>query len=279
MCGVCGVYVCGMISQLSFDPFYFSYTPITLTHRDLKPDNMLITVDGHIKLTDFGLSYIGASVMNEMPSEFSHVPSEHRIVGTPDYLSPEVLMGIGFGPSVDWWALGIVTFEFLVGFPPFNDESPQQIFQNILKREIGWPLPPDELSPVAKDFIDRLLHPNPHRRLGANGAGEVKAHPFFEGVDWENLLETKLMFLPEPDSETDTGYFVPHSTLSMSLVANFQRSADAATLERQGEALQSAEFNESPSTQSEYLPNFTYINFDGLSDLTRGEGKKGSQRK
>lgn len=241
---------------------------------------MLITVDGHIKLTDFGLSYIGASVMNEMPSEINAVPSsEHRIVGTPDYLSPEVLMGIGFGPSVDWWALGIVTFEFLVGFPPFNDESPQQIFQNILKREIGWPLPPDELSPIAKDFIDRLLNPNPHRRLGANGAEEVKSHPFFEGVDWNNLLETKLMFLPEPDNELDTGYFVPHSTLSMSLAGNFQRTTDNELLEKQGDAIRVSEFNESPSTKSEYLPNFTYINFDGLSDLTKGKKSTTLQRK
>jgi serine/threonine protein kinase len=241
-------------------------------HSDLKPDNMLITIDGHIKLTDFGLSVMGMEVMSEMPDDIrTHAPSEqHRIIGTPDYLSPEVLMGIGFGPSVDWWALGIMTFEFLVGFPPFNDESPQQIFQNILKREIVWPLPPDELSPAARDLIEKLLHPNPAKRLGAKGAEEVKKHSFFEGIDWENLLETKLMFCPAVDDEYDTGYFVPHGSLSMSLNSNFQRETEIG----EGESESQNEETKSLSKNENYLAGFTFVNLPGLLDLTKKDLKR-----
>ena len=217
---------------------------------------------------------MGVGLINEVP-EIGGMIQEHRIIGTPDYLSPEVLMGIGYGPSVDWWALGIITFEFLVGFPPFNDESPQQIFQNILKREIVWPLPPDELSPIARDFVDKLLHPNPHKRLGAKGAEEVKSHPFFEGIDWDNLLETKLMFCPSVDDEYDTGYFVPHGSLSMSLHGNFQAGE---IVEKKTESITSSDADqegEIEKDQVKHLRGFTFVNLPGLLDLTKKEiGKK-----
>ena len=221
---------------------------------------MLMTIDGHIKLTDFGLSYIGAGVLQTptaLPPQGPAIP--HRVVGTPDYIAPEALMGIGFGASVDWWSLGIVLFELLVGFPPFNDESPSQIFQNILKGEIGWPLPPDELSPEAKDLIEKLLHATPSRRLGANGAEEVKQHPFFDGLDWDTLLETKLMFQPEVDDEYDTGYFIAHGTLSMSMGGEEggEEEEEDEDLRRPGVRLSQGN-----------LENFSYVNFDGLREKT-----------
>ena len=225
---------------------------------------MLVTVDGHIKLTDFGLSFVGAGGIGE----------GNRVVGTPDYIAPEALMGTGYGPSVDWWALGIVLFELLVGFPPFNDESPTHIFQNILKKEICWPLPPEELAPDAKDLIEKLLATDPTERLGANGAAEVKKHPFFAGLDWDNLLGTKLQFRPQVDNELDTGYFVPHNSLSMSLVGNFQKS------DRSGSMVLETETEEDTDEEgiSKFnLPNFSYVNFDGLADLTKE--KSGSTKK
>ena len=242
----------------------FPFSPSSW-YRDLKPDNMLVTVDGHIKLTDFGLSFVGAEVLG--------IHEGNRVVGTPDYIAPEALMGTGYGPSVDWWALGIVLFELLVGFPPFNDESPTHIFQNILKKEICWPLPPEELSPEAKDLIEQLLTTERTERLGANGAGEVKKHPFFAGLDWDNLLGTKLQFQPQVDNELDTGYFVPHSSLSMSLVGNFQKSDQSGEMSEGEKEEGSGE--EEVGISKFNLPNFSYVNFDGLADLTKEKsGKK-----
>ena len=266
----------GFFSIFLFHSFLRAFFPRSLSQhtssRDLKPDNMLVTVDGHIKLTDFGLSFVGAEVLSR-----SDASGHHRVVGTPDYISPEALMGTGYGPSVDWWALGIVLFELLVGFPPFNDESPTHIFQNILKKEICWPLPPDELSADAKDLIECLLTTDPANRLGANGAAEVKKHPFFNGLDWDNLLGTKLTFQPEVDNELDTGYFVPHSSLSMSLVGNFQRSDGSAvgtdTEAADGSLMEGSD--EEPSGISKFtIPNFSYINFDGLADLTKAQSSR-----
>jgi len=240
---------------------------MNIVHRDLKPDNMLMTVDGHIKLTDFGLSFVGAEVLSMSDT----VSGNNRVVGTPDYIAPEALIGTGYGPSVDWWALGIVLFELLVGFPPFNDESPTHIFQNILKKDICWPLPPDDVGAEAKDLIEKLLTTEPNDRLGANGAGEVKKHPFFNGLDWDNLLGTKLMFQPEVDNELDTGYFVPHSSLSVSLVGNFQKSDATGTFvttDTEGED-SGDEGDEGVGISKFNIPNFSYINFDGLADLTK----------
>lgn len=96
------------------------------------------------------------------------VAPEHesrRAVGTPDYLAPELLLGTGHGPEVDWWALGAILYEFITGAPPFNAETPEEIFDNILDRRITWP-DEDDMSCECRDLIDKLLHPNPLKRLG-----------------------------------------------------------------------------------------------------------------
>ncbi|GAM27975.1 hypothetical protein SAMD00019534_111510 [Acytostelium subglobosum LB1] len=130
-----------------------------------------------------------------------------KVVGTPDYLSPEILLGTGHGTPVDWWALGIILYEFLTGAPPFNDETPELIFEHILQndRELEW----QDVSDDAKDLICSLLNPNPSLRLGANGANEVKRHPFFKNVDWSTLIDQDMdgIFVPKPESELDTDYF------------------------------------------------------------------------
>uniref|UniRef100_A0A1J3DXI5 non-specific serine/threonine protein kinase n=1 Tax=Noccaea caerulescens TaxID=107243 RepID=A0A1J3DXI5_NOCCA len=196
-----------------------------VVHRDLKPDNLLIAHDGHIKLTDFGLSKVGlinstddlsgpgTSLLDE---EESRIPtSEHQLerrkkrsaVGTPDYLAPEILLGTGHGATADWWSVGIILFELIVGIPPFNAEHPQQIFDNILNRKIPWPRVPEEMSAEAHDIIDRFLTEDPHLRLGARGAAEVKQHIFFKDINWDTLARQKAAFVPASESAIDTSYF------------------------------------------------------------------------
>ncbi|KAJ1266481.1 hypothetical protein BS78_08G154000 [Paspalum vaginatum] len=202
---------------------------MNVIHRDLKPDNLLISRDGHIKLTDFGLSKVGlinstddlsgpdvSSVLvgDHQPTTDAEQRAQKRqhrqkqtAVGTPDYLAPEILLGMTHGPTADWWSVGIILFELLVGIPPFNAEHPQIIFDNIMNREIPWPHVPEELSFEAYDLIDKLLMENPVQRLGATGAGEVKAHPFFKGINWDMIARQKVAFIPSTDDEYDTSYF------------------------------------------------------------------------
>ncbi|KAJ0238396.1 serine/threonine protein kinase IREH1 [Hirschfeldia incana] len=176
-----------------------------VVHHDLKPANLLIAHDGHIKITDFGLSKVGLFNKTDdlaglerslLDEEESLLPtSEHQLerpkkpsaVGTPDYLAPEILLGTGHGASADWWSVGIILFELIVGIPPFNAEDPQQIFDNILNRNIPWPHVPEKMSAEAHDIIDRFLTEDPDLRLGARGAAEVKQHSFFKDINWDKF--------------------------------------------------------------------------------------------
>ncbi|KAL2463005.1 putative serine/threonine protein kinase IREH1 [Forsythia ovata] len=201
---------------------------LRVVHRDLKPDNLLIAHDGHIKLTDFGLSKVGlinstddlsgpavsgTSLMEDEEPQLS--ASEHQqerrkkrsAVGTPDYLAPEILLGTGHGFTADWWSVGVILFELIVGIPPFNAEHPQKIFDNILNCKIPWPRVPEEMSPEAHDLIDQLLTEDPNERLGARGASEVKQHPFFRDINWYTLARQKAAFVPASESALDTSYF------------------------------------------------------------------------
>lgn len=211
---------------------------MNVIHRDLKPDNLLIARNGHIKLTDFGLSKVGlidstddlsgpdvsGSVLLEnnepMPTEQRALKREQRqkqsAVGTPDYLAPEILLGMQHGSTADWWSMGVILFELLVGIPPFNAEHPQKIFDNIMNRDIPWPLVPGEMGFAAYDLVDKLLIQNPSQRLGATGAGEVKAHPFFESINWDMLALQKAAFIPSTEGEEDTSYFASRHQWSRS---------------------------------------------------------------
>uniref|UniRef100_A0ABI7YU32 Serine/threonine-protein kinase greatwall n=1 Tax=Felis catus TaxID=9685 RepID=A0ABI7YU32_FELCA len=141
-----------------------------------------------------------------------------RILGTPDYLAPELLLGRAHGPAVDWWALGVCLFEFLTGIPPFNDETPQQVFQNILKRDIPWPEGEEKLSDNAQNAVEILLTIDNTKRAGMK---ELKCHPLFSDVDWENLQHQTMPFIPQPDGETDTSYFEARNNAQHLTVSGF----------------------------------------------------------
>ncbi|XP_029934966.1 serine/threonine-protein kinase greatwall [Myripristis murdjan] len=140
------------------------------------------------------------------------------ILGTPDYLAPELLLGKPHDFMVDWWALGVCLFEFLTGVPPFNDETPQLVFQNILNRDIPWPEEEEQLSDNSRNAIEILLTMDMTKRAGLK---ELKCHPLFEGLDWDNLQNQPMPFIPQPEDETDTSYFEARNNAQHLAVSGF----------------------------------------------------------
>ncbi|XP_060629407.2 microtubule-associated serine/threonine-protein kinase 2 isoform X2 [Anolis sagrei] len=199
---------------------YFAETVLALeylhnygiVHRDLKPDNLLITSMGHIKLTDFGLSKIGLMSLTTNLYE-GHIEKDARefldkqVCGTPEYIAPEVILRQGYGKPVDWWAMGVILYEFLVGCVPFFGDTPEELFGQVISDEIAWPEGDEALPPDAQDLIGKLLRQNPLERLGTGSAFEVKQHRFFKDLDWNGLLRQKAEFIPQLESEDDTSYF------------------------------------------------------------------------
>lgn len=202
--------------------FYFAETVLAveylhsygIVHRDMKPDNLLITALGHIKLTDFGLSKMGLMSLATNLYE-GYIDSETRqfsdkqVFGTPEYIAPEVILRQGYGKPVDWWAMGIILYEFLVGCVPFFGETPEELFAHTVNDDIEWPSDEDWfVAPESKSLIGQLLQQNPRDRLGtACGATEVKEHTYFMNLDWNSLLRQKAEFVPQLEHEDDTSYF------------------------------------------------------------------------
>ncbi|CAG9770699.1 unnamed protein product [Ceutorhynchus assimilis] len=136
--------------------------------------------------------------------------SDQRILGTPDYLAPELLLKKGHNHSVDWWALGVCFYEFVTGIPPYNDDTPQQVFRNILENNIEWPTEDEALSPCIVDAILALLNHDPEERPTAFEVMQMEA---FKHIDWSNLLNMTPPFVPDPCDLTDTAYFQARNDL------------------------------------------------------------------
>ncbi|CAF0969681.1 unnamed protein product [Didymodactylos carnosus] len=180
-----------------------------IIYRDIKLENILLDSEGHIVLADFGLS-----------KEFRPDDADKRtysFCGTIEYMAPEVVKGgdNGHDFAVDWWSLGVLTFELLTGASPFTVDGDRNTQPEISKRILrNQPLIPNYISKIAKDFILKLLLKNPRRRLGAKGSDDVKKHPFFNGIDWDALAQkrTSAPIKPKLRDEMDTSNFAEEFT-------------------------------------------------------------------
>jgi len=160
-----------------------------ILHRDLKLENVLVDSDGHCKITDFGLSKLGL---------FRHCKTRTRC-GTPLYMAPEIIKNLPYGQGVDWWAVGVMIYEMMTGYPPFDcdeeedtdsDSADDKLEHKIINDEVEFP---DDMSLAAVSIVTKLLMKNSQKRLGSTGSVDaVRQEPFFKGVNWQALQEKRV---------------------------------------------------------------------------------------
>ena len=197
---------------------------IDISIDSLKPENVLIDKDGFIRLTDFGLS----------KKNIKGNKGATSVCGTPEYLAPELLFKLGHGKAADWWTLGnflsllhqiynsyigAILYEMLTGLPPFYTPNRDELFQRI---KFGMLKYPEKLSQNAKSLLEGLFRKDPEKRLGGgpDDAEAVKKHPWFDGVDWDMLLDKKVKppFVPKTKDEIDVSNFDPVKQNSVNLL-------------------------------------------------------------
>lgn len=150
-----------------------------------------------------------------------------KVLGTPDYIAPEVIMGEDVTRAVDWWAVGIIAFEFMTGFLPFNDTSPEKIFDNIKNKRMKWPpILEETLSESARKLLKDFLNYDPEKRLGSKGVEEIKNHDFFKPIDWDNLRNMEPPFVPTIENEIDTTFFGEAKKFDVKELEDIQNDMD-----------------------------------------------------
>ena len=178
------IYACEVVCALSY------LHGLHMAYRDIKPENLLITASGHIKITDFG---------------FLKVTKEktYTLCGTPEYLAPEIINKEGYDKRCDWWALGVLLFEMLVGRPPFQAASPFELYERILMIEVRYP---SSLSADVRSLLEILLVKDPEQRASEC---EIRASAYFEGIDWDEAARGRLKphYRPRVKNPFDSSHF------------------------------------------------------------------------
>ncbi|CAJ0574879.1 unnamed protein product, partial [Mesorhabditis spiculigera] len=256
-------------------------------HRDIKPDNLLLDARGHVKLSDFGLC-TGLKKIHrtehyrnwpsQLPADFVQKPFESKrkaetwkknrrafaysTVGTPDYIAPEVFQPNGYTKSCDWWSLGVIMYEMLIGYPPFCSETPQETYRKVVNWQQTLVFPPEmPISVEARATIKRFCSESERRMGHNNGIEEIKACPFFKRIDWLHIREKPAPVRVEVKSIDDTSNFDDFPDADLGLPLPAQRPPDA----------------ELPGRRGEFV-DFTYNRFNGLTQRMRFDGSDPNQR-
>lgn len=217
-----------------------------IIYRDIKPENVLLDDAGHIKITDFGLSR----------DNVSDPQGATTFCGTPEYLSPEMLLGrqrgYGYGKSVDWWGLGVLMYEMFFGWPPFYDRNKKVMCRKILKGRLVFNRRTNVIEEEAKDIITSFLERNPENRLGIRGNGfpDVQEHPFFNGIDWEQLFQKKIEPPFKPKITNAINNFDPEFTDQSARISEHEKKESEPELEDADEEDVFEDFNFSRDTAS-----------------------------
>ena len=241
--------------------FYMAEMALALEHlhrnlgviyRDLKPENCLLDTDGHLLLTDFGLSKVAVDENDKCNS----------MLGTVEYMAPEVILGQKYGMAVDWWSFGALGFDLLTGAPPFQGQNHAKIQERIVKQKLVMPY---FLGPDAKDLLTRLLRKEPNKRLGSNMPKDmllIKKHRFFRKIDWKKLARREI----EPPIQP----LITDPELAENFSTDFTDLALSPVLTSTKAPWNSAGANENPFGGFSYVASQSLLDGSGFLELGTG---------
>ncbi|ESO07978.1 hypothetical protein HELRODRAFT_98141 [Helobdella robusta] len=250
-------------------------------HRDIKPDNLLLDAKGHIKLSDFGLCTglkkshrteyykdlnkskpLNCRDTNPMDSKKQSWRNRRRqlaysTVGTPDYIAPEVFMQTGYNSSCDWWSLGVIMYEMLIGYPPFCSETPQETYKKVMSWKETLVYPPEvPLSSQALSLLSSFCC-DQDKRL--NEVDEIKTHPFFNGVDWHHIRDRPAAIPVQLKSIDDTSNFDDFPDVDLKWPVTAQQQAS-------NRMNSSGDSSHSKVQKNDWVfGNFTFHRFTGMT--------------